>query len=113
LIIIRFIFLNRNASHCMTSSSALHDALPISPSLRRAETPLPTVPVPVTAGHLSAQKGEAQGLPFIPSDTMRHRPSRGGRGPLHGDRKSTRLNSSHVSISYSVFRMKRKTTNKE
>src|SRR5690606_40852014 len=41
-----------------------------------------------------------------------HRPrahARGG-GP-HGDRKSTRLNSSHVKISYAVFCLKKKKTN--
>src|SRR5699024_11637551 len=30
-------------------------------------------------------------------------------GALYGDRKSTRLNSSHVSISYAVFCLKKKT----
>src|SRR5699024_12497858 len=30
--------------------------------------------------------------------------------PLQGDRKSTRLNSSHVSISYAVFCLKKKNT---
>src|SRR5690606_41989158 len=34
-------------------------------------------------------------------------PSR-GRRPLLGDRKSTRLNSSHVKISYAVFCLKKK-----
>src|SRR5690625_5764816 len=38
-------------------------------------------------------------------------PRRGVRaGPL-GDRKSTRLNSSHVAISYAVFCLKKKTKN--
>src|SRR6266540_5696055 len=36
----------------------------------------------------------------------------GGRGPLHRlpprDRKSTRLNSSHITISYAVFCLKKK-----
>src|SRR5437868_7985994 len=32
-------------------------------------------------------------------------------GDAHGDRKSTRLNSSHVSISYAVFCLKKKTQN--
>src|SRR5690606_41402157 len=40
-------------------------------------------------------------------------PARGGRGdaaqPVHVDRKSTRLNSSHVKISYAVFCLKKKT----
>src|SRR5690606_41868146 len=31
-------------------------------------------------------------------------------GPRHKDRKSTRLNSSHVKISYAVFCLKKKTT---
>src|SRR2546421_9657720 len=30
------------------------------------------------------------------------------RGPAHGDRKSTRLNSSHDQISYAVFCLKKK-----
>src|SRR6266513_5320405 len=33
-----------------------------------------------------------------------------GAQPHHGDRKSTRLNSSHVSISYAVFCLKKKNT---
>src|SRR6266480_5021706 len=33
------------------------------------------------------------------------------RGPRSGDRKSTRLNSSHMSISYAVFCLKKKTKN--
>src|SRR5438445_4816760 len=34
-----------------------------------------------------------------------------GHGPLHRDRKSTRLNSSHANISYAVFCLKKKTKN--
>src|SRR5438034_1418471 len=34
------------------------------------------------------------------------------RGPEHGDRKSTRLNSSHTVISYAVFCLKKKKKNK-
>src|SRR5437660_4140681 len=44
-----------------------------------------------------------------------HQPHPGGRGPAAGDaggrpadRKSTRLNSSHVAISYAVFCLKKK-----
>src|SRR5690242_21034887 len=33
-----------------------------------------------------------------------------GNGPAGGDRKSTRLNSSHMSISYAVFCLKKKKT---
>src|SRR3989442_6293150 len=35
-------------------------------------------------------------------------PRGGGHGPRHPDRKSTRLNSSHVRISYAVFCLKKK-----
>src|SRR5256885_9643793 len=35
-------------------------------------------------------------------------PGLGGRGLLHPDRKSTRLNSSHLVISYAVFCLKKK-----
>src|SRR5438067_8430836 len=44
--------------------------------------------------------------------SVKHRPARTGRNPRTGahvsDRKSTRLNSSHVSISYAVFCLKKK-----
>src|SRR5699024_11967921 len=39
-----------------------------------------------------------------------HNPKVGGSNPSP-DRKSTRLNSSHVSISYAVFCLKKKTSN--
>src|SRR5437773_8945782 len=46
------------------------------------------------------------GLPRVPCREPAHRmaPKRG----LHGDRKSTRLNSSHITISYAVFCLKKK-----
>src|SRR6516225_9049392 len=40
----------------------------------------------------------------------RHAGGRERCGHLHADRKSTRLNSSHMSISYAVFCLKKKTT---
>src|SRR5438477_7027296 len=59
---------------------SLHDALPIS--------------------------GEAQGSAIAPRDQCRV-----GREPIaRRDRKSTRLNSSHMSISYAVFCLKKKKT---
>src|SRR5438874_4259023 len=63
---------------------SLHDALPISPPRRRRER---------------ARRGPA-GPPL--------RPPRRGARPGRGDRKSTRLNSSHVEISYAVFCLKKK-----
>src|SRR5699024_12292535 len=41
-------------------------------------------------------------------DGLAHPPHPPGAGPAGGDRKSTRLNSSHVSISYAVFCLKKK-----
>src|SRR2546426_12379320 len=68
-------------------------------------------------------------LPIYPRNTMRsrlismlppvRRPSCGGRSPYHRtsvartDRKSTRLNSSHLVISYAVFCLKKKKKKKE
>src|SRR5262245_65297726 len=47
-----------------------------------------------------------------PPDRCRARPSRpGGALPSNRDRKSTRLNSSHLGISYAVFCLKKKKKN--
>src|SRR5262245_62605495 len=43
-----------------------------------------------------------------PPLVRRHRPDRRGRPGVHADRKSTRLNSSHLGISYAVFCLKKK-----
>src|SRR5690348_18002501 len=74
--------------------SFLHDALPISLPPRRSRGPRPG-----------------------PFDNPRRRrlPGGGPRGgriprPHRQDRKSTRLNSSHPSISYAVFCLKKKTS---
>src|SRR6266542_4761776 len=51
-------------------------------------------------------------LPISPGPGPRRRPARSGRGGgcrSGRDRKSTRLNSSHGSISYAVFCLKKKT----
>src|SRR5437764_8000569 len=59
--------------------------------------------------------------PHAPGDARLHSPARRGEGhgrarphrALHGgDRKSTRLNSSHRCISYAVFCLKKKKINK-
>src|SRR5438067_9947363 len=67
---------------------SLHDALPISARLRHRRLP---------------RARDARDLP--------HRDRRPPPAPpraLREDRKSTRLNSSHVSISYAVFCLKKK-----
>src|SRR5699024_12418074 len=52
--------------------------------------------------------GQAAPARLAPSGDGTPRPRRGARAHLDGDRKSTRLNSSHVSISYAVFCLKKK-----
>src|SRR5438876_3016848 len=69
---------------------SLHDALPISTAPHRARSiRLPTAPPKIS-----------------PSESC---PSQPEAGSIR-DRKSTRLNSSHPSISYAVFCLKKKTT---
>src|SRR5256885_3752641 len=69
---------------------SLHDALPISPAARR------------TPARLRARSRRAAA-----ACARRARGSRGSPRPA-GDRKSTRLNSSHLVISYAVFCLKKK-----
>src|SRR5205807_8824418 len=95
------------------STLSLHDALPISragtlllaagppaPHAARAARPREFEPRPLHAGDgrkgvsRRFQRGAAQ-----PAQLRRHRAS---------DRKSTRLNSSHLVISYAVFCLKKK-----
>src|SRR5689334_24569491 len=85
---------------------SLHDALPISmlwdeqlPRVRPAG-----VEITVTAGALSGVTPLAP-----PPDSWAANPE----SDLAIDRKSTRLNSSHSSISYAVFCLKKKTKNKK
>src|SRR5437868_10593662 len=80
---------------------SLHDALPIwpvrgQPLRRRRRHRL----LPDHLGRVEALEG-----------LRRHRGAVGAERVLdEGDRKSTRLNSSHVSISYAVFCLKKKMT---
>src|SRR5690606_41954915 len=71
---------------------SLHDALPISHCPRVAEGVLP----------------RQAGLPALCPACERTLSERGPRAPVGTDRKSTRLNSSHVKISYAVFCLKKK-----
>src|SRR6266508_6491710 len=74
-----FFFFNDTATTEIYTLS-LHDALPICPA----------------------------GPPALPARAQRRSGSRPPRGPARTDRKSTRLNSSHVAISYAVFCLKKK-----
>src|SRR5438045_4507937 len=70
-----------------------HDALPICADV-------PGVQHRVTPGRLAARGHVGRAAQVQPV---------GGRDGAVGDRKSTRLNSSHLGISYAVFCLKKKT----
>src|SRR2546422_7395761 len=55
----------------------------------------------VVRGHLGDAVAPLEGLPPVPADRLEI-------GEARGDRKSTRLNSSHGYISYAVFCLKKK-----
>src|SRR5207253_10275775 len=92
---------------------SLHDALPILlAALAVACTPATSVAPPVSApGTVAAPSAPQPTVVLV---------SRGDPASLAtkafatnaGDRKSTRLNSSHVAISYAVFCLKKKKINK-
>src|SRR5690606_41563403 len=98
-----FSFIYRAPTPTEIDTLSLHDALPISARVelrRRLRHPL---------------VGRARGARRLPrrSDAADRR-ARAPRVARHGagaaaDRKSTRLNSSHVKISYAVFCLKKKT----
>src|SRR3712207_9197324 len=86
-----FFFFNDTATTEIYTLS-LHDALPISHRLLRP-SPLHVVRLAAPGPHPGGGRAESP---------------RGLRPP--GDRKSTRLNSSHANISYAVFCLKKKKT---
>src|SRR2546426_8113713 len=93
-----FFFFNDTATTEIYTLS-LHDALPICP---------PDSPRPPR--HRSARARSAAPEYRPDRSAGRRRASRPrGRARPRGDRKSTRLNSSHLVISYAVFCLKKKT----
>src|SRR5207249_5971530 len=95
------------------SPLSLHDALPISrrmPSLtplshRFRQAPAWTAPATSNWQPPSAPLSPRH---LFPQKSSRPSPWPIGRSLPEKDRKSTRLNSSHVSISYAVFCLKKK-----
>src|SRR5699024_12255863 len=88
---------SRDTAPTATHTLSLHDALPICRHVHRLDRAVP--------GH--PEEGPALDHRGVPAGAL----AVGGRGVLarrHEDRKSTRLNSSHVSISYAVFCLKKK-----
>src|SRR5690606_42019166 len=85
---------------------SLHDALPISAVAVAGRGPPRPRRVPDRA-----RVGGAGGQPAVRRGRRDRQHRQAGRGPARrggGDRKSTRLNSSHVKISYAVFCLKKK-----
>src|SRR5256885_13030644 len=99
-----FFFFNDTATTEIYTLS-LHDALPICARGRaRAAHGSGRVGAPRRRQGLLPHARAARG-------DRRYRPSSGRRGTRGGgDRKSTRLNSSHLVISYAVFCLKKKNT---
>src|SRR5688572_32869619 len=101
LLLFHFFFFNVTATTEIYTLS-LHDALPICP-LRAGVRDPRAAPRPRRAARRRrpARRRRARGAD-------RARAARGARGDQRGDRKSTRLNSSHSQISYAVFCLKKK-----
>src|SRR5205814_6608928 len=91
-----------------TSTLSLHDALPICHGARgvgvAAHEPRRGAPAPAASAHRSVCR--ARVVTGAPHGDLQLCLS------LRGDRKSTRLNSSHLGISYAVFCLKKKKKNK-
>src|SRR3712207_7873064 len=90
-----FFFFNDTATTEIYTLS-LHDALPISGDLA------------VAVDRHSRPGGLGRLLLPAPGRHPRHVDHGVGEPPDDGDRKSTRLNSSHANISYAVFCLKKK-----
>src|SRR5690242_21330722 len=78
---------------------SLHDALPISRACRAGGG---------AGGGRAADAAAPAAVGRGAGGAARAPPHRGARRCARGDRKSTRLNSSHMSISYAVFCLKKK-----
>src|SRR5207302_11116793 len=80
---------------------SLHDALPIL---------LPGIRILRRSAASLVERGEVIGRTKVPGYWMYELADLGNKGIIdfEGDRKSTRLNSSHVKISYAVFCLKKK-----
>src|SRR5690349_22219044 len=93
-------FLLNDTATTQIYTLSLHDALPISHWLLKLPSGFSTGPSALrTAAIISL-------VVVLPLE-----PVTAATGTVKRDRKSTRLNSSHVEISYAVFCLKKKTTN--
>src|SRR5690606_40052609 len=88
-----------------THALSLHDALPIF-ALGLGQIERRTVGLADHRDRVDHERGQQEHE--VPVVLLRGDDPRGGHGPGVEDRKSTRLNSSHVKISYAVFCLKKK-----
>src|SRR5690348_17412004 len=96
-----FVFCINAPSSPEISTLSLHDALPISSNVNFVDSRLAALyglPDPGSATLTRVQNTSGQRVGFL------------GLAGFLTDRKSTRLNSSHPSISYAVFCLKKKTS---
>src|SRR5256885_6615623 len=99
-----FFFFNDTATTEIYTLS-LHDALPISREVVDSALRAPTAQLPAWTG---VDMG-AQGYAVVKINRIVERPADDAQAAAAQDRKSTRLNSSHLVISYAVFCLKKKT----
>src|SRR5439155_25521768 len=105
-------FFFTDSAHTGIYTLSLHDALPISFSEASGKTWSSTSPLPELEPALVPELvadfagASAEGFVSVRSDAGEVETA-GGK-TFRGDRKSTRLNSSHVAISYAVFCLKKK-----
>src|SRR5699024_11539531 len=89
-------------------SAAPPPDLPSSPTRRSSDLFCPIASVAYPPRAARGRRGAARSPPHRLPDGRRGGPRRVAPGRRERDRKSTRLNSSHVSISYAVFCLKKK-----
>src|SRR3712207_7734930 len=94
-----FIFFFNDTATTEIYTLSLHDALPISGGILGARG-VADPALHLAAAALADGAGAARRRDLRPARTLRARAC--------GDRKSTRLNSSHANISYAVFCLKKK-----
>src|SRR5439155_23756741 len=104
-------FFFRTQPPTQTSPLSLHDALPISRAASSASQSRSRRRARPASGRVSCSLIERSNLPRVVFMALPlSHPLRQRRAEASRDRKSTRLNSSHVAISYAVFCLKKKTT---
>src|SRR5207249_8194279 len=106
LSILSFLFFFTAPATPAISTLSLHDALPISDRDLRGRAHGDGDRVPRRAGDRRVAERVRAAVRARPCRRVDDRDDR--RHALDRDRKSTRLNSSHVSISYAVFCLKKK-----